>query len=76
MLSPDVVGSGDARCQDRRWVLFWHRFQHINLVSIGLNCSFGATDRKPYLAELAKHAPYFISAYPNAGLPNSFRYVR
>ena len=46
--------------------------QHINLVSIGLNCSFGAADMKPYLAELAKHAPYYISAYPNAGLPNSF----
>lgn len=46
--------------------------QHTNIVSIGLNCSFGAADMKPYLAELAKVAPYFISAYPNAGLPNSF----
>ena len=46
--------------------------QHINLVSIGLNCSFGAADMKPFLAELAKHAPYYISAYPNAGLPNTF----
>lgn len=45
---------------------------HANIVSVGLNCSFGAADMKPYLAELAKHAPYYISAYPNAGLPNSF----
>ena len=37
-----------------------------------LNCSFGAADMKPYLQELAKYAPYYISAYPNAGLPNSF----
>ena len=39
--------------------------------SVGLNCSFGATQMKPFLHELAKHAPYYISAYPNAGLPNS-----
>ncbi len=41
------------------------------IFSIGLNCSFGARQMKPYLAELARHAPYYISAYPNAGLPNS-----
>lgn len=46
--------------------------QHVPLVSIGLNCSFGAADMKPYLQELARRAPYYISAYPNAGLPNSF----
>ena len=38
--------------------------------SVGLNCSFGARQMKPYLAELARKAPYYISAYPNAGLPN------
>ena len=42
-----------------------------NIFSVGLNCSFGATQMKPFLRELAKHAPYYISAYPNAGLPNS-----
>ncbi len=39
--------------------------------SVGLNCSFGADQMKPYLRQLAAHAPYYISAYPNAGLPNS-----
>ena len=39
--------------------------------SVGLNCSFGATQMKPYLRELAKKAPYYISCYPNAGLPNA-----
>ena len=38
--------------------------------SVGLNCSFGARQMKPYLRELAAKAPYYISAYPNAGLPN------
>ena len=40
------------------------------IFSIGLNCSFGARQMKPYLRELARRAPYYISAYPNAGLPN------
>ena len=40
------------------------------IFSIGLNCSFGARQMKPYLKELARKAPYYISAYPNAGLPN------
>lgn len=39
--------------------------------SIGLNCSFGATQMKPFIRELAQKAPYYISCYPNAGLPNA-----
>ncbi|ETD21337.1 MULTISPECIES: methionine synthase [Prevotellaceae] len=42
-----------------------------DIFSVGLNCSFGARQMKPYLKELARKAPYYISAYPNAGLPNS-----
>ncbi len=40
------------------------------IFSIGLNCSFGARQMKPYLKHLASRAPYYVSAYPNAGLPN------
>ena len=43
---------------------------HAHPLAIGLNCSFGAADLKPYVKELGKIAPFFISAYPNAGLPN------
>ncbi len=39
--------------------------------SVGLNCSFGATQMLPYLRQMAAKAPYYISAYPNAGLPNA-----
>ena len=39
--------------------------------SIGLNCSFGADQMLPFLRQLARKAPYYISAYPNAGLPNA-----
>ncbi len=45
---------------------------HINYLSVGLNCSFGASDMKPFLKELGRLAPSFVSAYPNAGLPNQF----
>jgi len=41
------------------------------VLSIGLNCSFGAMQMKPFLRELAAKAPCYVSAYPNAGLPNS-----
>lgn len=41
------------------------------IFSIGLNCSFGARQMKPYLKTLSRKAPYYISVYPNAGLPNS-----
>jgi 5-methyltetrahydrofolate--homocysteine methyltransferase len=44
---------------------------HAKLLSIGLNCSFGAKDMKPFLKELGRIAPCYISAYPNAGFPNS-----
>ena len=40
------------------------------IFSVGLNCSFGARQMKPYLKELARRAPYYVSAHPNAGLPN------
>ena len=40
------------------------------IFSVGLNCSFGARQMKPYLRELARKAPYYITAHPNAGLPN------
>ena len=40
------------------------------LLSVGLNCSFGAREMKPFLKNLSDKAPYYVSVYPNAGLPN------
>ncbi len=51
---------------------FLNSVSHINLLSIGLNCSFGAEGLYPHLRELASKAPFYISVYPNAGLPNEF----
>jgi 5-methyltetrahydrofolate--homocysteine methyltransferase len=43
---------------------------HANPLAIGLNCSLGANDLKPYIKELGQIAPFYICTYPNAGLPN------
>ncbi len=40
------------------------------IFSVGLNCGLGAKEMKPFLKQLSQRAPYYISAYPNAGLPN------
>jgi len=45
---------------------------HVPLLSIGLNCAMGAAALRPYLQILDEKAPFFVSAYPNAGLPNEF----
>lgn len=72
MLSLTLSAQGGRTFSGQTLLAFLASVQHANIVTVGLNCSFGATDMKPYLAELAQHAPYYISAYPNAGLPNSF----
>jgi 5-methyltetrahydrofolate--homocysteine methyltransferase len=51
---------------------FWNSIAHMPLLSVGINCAFGAKQMRPYLEELASVAPVFISCYPNAGLPNAF----
>jgi 5-methyltetrahydrofolate--homocysteine methyltransferase len=51
---------------------FWHSIRHADPLTVGVNCSLGATDMRPYVAELARVADTFVSSYPNAGLPNAF----
>ncbi len=50
---------------------FWNSVSHASPVSVGLNCALGAREMEPYLEEIAGFAPVFVSAYPNAGLPNA-----
>ncbi|MCB1199973.1 MAG: methionine synthase [Leptospiraceae bacterium] len=51
---------------------FWNSVSHANPLSVGINCALGASEMKPYMVELSKIAPTYISCYPNAGLPNAF----
>ena len=72
MLSLTLSGKGGRTFSGQTLTAFLASVQHIPIVSVGLNCSFGAAEMMPHLKELADTAPYFISAYPNAGLPNQF----
>jgi 5-methyltetrahydrofolate--homocysteine methyltransferase len=48
----------------------WNSISHAPLLAVGINCALGAREMRPYIEELARIAPIFISCYPNAGLPN------
>ncbi len=50
----------------------WNSISHFDLLSVGMNCALGPDKMRPYLEELSKIAPIYISCYPNAGLPNAF----
>lgn len=71
MLSVTVSDIGGRTLSGQTLDAFLASVQHADIFSVGLNCSFGARQLKPFLAQLAARAPYYISAYPNAGLPNS-----
>ncbi|TAL58133.1 MAG: methionine synthase, partial [Bacteroidetes bacterium] len=51
---------------------FLNSVSHVDLLSVGLNCALGAKEMRPYLEEISDKSPFFVSAYPNAGLPNQF----
>ncbi|HIX27578.1 MAG TPA: methionine synthase [Candidatus Barnesiella excrementigallinarum] len=69
MLSVTVTESGRT-LSGQTLEAFLTAVSHTPLLSVGLNCSFGARDMKPWLQQLATIAPCYVSAYPNAGLPN------
>ncbi|MCD7936863.1 MAG: methionine synthase [Tannerellaceae bacterium] len=72
MLSLTLSAQGGRTFSGQTLTAFLASVQHANLLSVGLNCSFGAGEMLPYVRELAQTAPYYISTHPNAGLPNSF----
>jgi 5-methyltetrahydrofolate--homocysteine methyltransferase len=49
---------------------FWNSISHVPLLSVGMNCALGPQEMRPLIQELARIAPVYVSAYPNAGLPN------
>ncbi|MFN2628648.1 MAG: methionine synthase [Gaiellaceae bacterium] len=51
---------------------FWVAIEHAKPLLVGVNCSLGAKEMRPYVAELSRLAPTYVSAHPNAGLPNAF----
>lgn len=71
MLSVTVSDIAGRTLSGQTLDAFLASVEHADLFSVGLNCSFGARQLKPFLEQLVSRAPYYISAYPNAGLPNS-----
>ena len=51
---------------------FWISVSNVDLLSVGINCALGPNEMRAHVEELARLAPVFVSAYPNAGLPNAF----
>ena len=71
MLSVTVSDVAGRTLSGQTLEAFLASVSHADIFSVGLNCSFGAEQMKPFLSHLAARAPYYISVYPNAGLPNS-----
>lgn len=71
MLSATVADRGGRTLSGQTIEALLTSVMHAPLFSIGLNCSFGAADMKPLIERLAAEAPFYVSAYPNAGLPNA-----
>ena len=72
-----VDGFGDVHSKDsNRGVTgqtveaFWNSISHVPLLSVGMNCALGPKEMRPLIEELSNVAPIYLSAYPNAGLPN------
>ena len=71
MLSLTVADKGGRTLSGQTIGAFLASVSHADIFSIGLNCSFGPREIKPFLEEMAAKAPYYISCHPNAGLPNA-----
>ncbi len=72
MISGTITDASGRTLSGQTLEAFLNALSHIDVLSIGLNCSLGAKEMRPYLAELSQKASGFVSAYPNAGLPNQF----
>lgn len=72
MISGTIADASGRTLSGQTLEAFFNSVSHIDMLSVGLNCSLGAEQIRPHLAELSKIAPYNVSVYPNAGLPNQF----
>jgi 5-methyltetrahydrofolate--homocysteine methyltransferase len=72
MISGTITDASGRTLSGQTVEAFLNSLSHANLLSIGLNCALGAKDMRPHIEELSQKAACFISAYPNAGLPNEF----
>lgn len=72
MVSGTITDASGRTLSGQTVEAFLNSISHMPLLSVGLNCALGAKEMRPHLEELSEKAPFYISAYPNAGLPNQF----
>lgn len=72
MVSGTITDASGRTLSGQTTEAFLISVSHVPLLSVGLNCALGASALRPYLQVLKEQAPFFVSAYPNAGLPNEF----
>ncbi len=72
MISGTITDASGRTLTGQVTEAFWNSVRHANPLVVGLNCSLGGKELRPYVAELARVADCFVHAYPNAGLPNAF----
>ncbi len=71
MLSGTITDRSGRTLSGQTAEAFWYSMRHLKPFSVGLNCALGAELMRPYIAEISAVAECYVSAYPNAGLPNA-----
>jgi 5-methyltetrahydrofolate--homocysteine methyltransferase len=72
MVSGTITDASGRTLSGQTVEAFLISVSHIDLLSVGFNCALGARQLKPHIQTLSKNSKFFISAHPNAGLPNAF----
>ena len=72
MISGTITDASGRTLSGQTAEAFWNSVAHARPLSVGLNCALGAEELRPHVEELSKKVSTFISAHPNAGLPNEF----
>jgi 5-methyltetrahydrofolate--homocysteine methyltransferase len=70
MISATITDQSGRTLSGQTVEAFWNSIRHVRPLSVGLNCALGAELMRPYIEELSRIADTFVSAHPNAGLPN------
>ncbi|MFH1067166.1 MAG: methionine synthase [bacterium] len=72
MISVTITDNSGRTLSGQTVEAFWNSVAHAKPLSVGINCALGPEQMKPYIEELSRIVPCFLSCYPNAGLPNAF----
>jgi 5-methyltetrahydrofolate--homocysteine methyltransferase len=72
MVSVTITDASGRTLSGQTIEAFWNSVAHFPMLSVGINCALGPERMRPYVEELSRIAPVYLSCHPNAGLPNEF----